>query len=117
MTKYKLPEGFKLTKYEASHRLQIHDTVRDIYGISDSLKEALEKIDNYLNALKLVSKTKLPNNYEIATNGIDFKFVLLKNGIGVDYSDSLETLIQQATKTTELDLQIIALNNGEEIEI
>ena len=40
----------------------------------------------------------------------------IKNGNFIKFG-KIEDLIKEATTTTELDLQITALNNGEEIEI
>lgn len=119
MAKYKLPKGFKIDRFEGSDsRLQIHDIDRNKFDICDSLKEAFKKIENYLTALEKIESNPLPNGYKIVTNGIDHKFILINsNDISVNGCDSFEFLYKEATKTTELDLQIAALNNGEEIEI
>lgn len=118
MAKYKLPEGFKIDRFESSFRLQIHDTVRNKFDFCDSLKEASEKIENYLMALEKIESNPLPNGYKIVTNGIDYKFTLINsNDISINSCNSFEFLYKEATKTTELDLQIATLNNGEEIEI
>lgn len=116
--KYKLPERFKLSRIEGDTKLWITDQIENKYESCDSLKEAMEKIKSYLSALKIIETTDLPNGYKIITNGIDYKFTLINsNGNFVSASSSFEKLFQEATKTTKLDLQIAALNNGEEIEL
>lgn len=115
--KYKLPERFKLTRIEGETRFWLSDKL-DISKARtcESLKEAIEKIERYVTALEKIEKTKLPNGFTIITS-FDYDFALIgSNGIFI-ISKSLEYLVQEATKTTELDLQIAALNNGEEIEI
>jgi hypothetical protein len=118
MTKIKLPEGFKLIRIEGETRLWIIDEIRNQHDTCDSLLEALRKIEGYLMALKKIEATELPNNYKIIPSSIDYKFTLInKDGGYISASSSFEKLFAEATKTTELDLQIQALNNGEEIEI
>lgn len=118
MTKIKLPEGFKLIRIEGETRLWIIDEIRNQHDTCDSLLEALRKIEGYLMALRKIEATELPNNYKIIPSSIDYKFTLInKDGGYISSSSSFEKLFAEATKTTELDLQIQALNNGEEIEI
>lgn len=118
MTKIKLPEGFKLIRTEGTSLIWIKDEIRNKHDPCDSLLEALRKIERYLAALKIIEQTELPNGYKIVTNGIDYKFTLINSdGTFVSASSSFEQLFQEATKTTKLDLQIAALNNGEEIEL
>ena len=116
--KYKLPERFKLTRHAGETRFWLSDKLDISKAIMcDSLKEAFEKIESYLAALEKIEKTKLPNGYAIVTNSIDYKFILTNQNGTFVASNSFEQLVQEATKTTELDLQIAALNNGEEIEL
>ena len=123
--KYKLPEGFKLSI--ENEKFQIYDSQRKIWGSSYSLKEIFRKIEIYLDALSLIKTKRLPNDYEIIVTNFERVFYLIKsNGYVVMASNSIEHLFEEAlkfssekeaTKTTELDLQIAGLNNGEEIEI
>lgn len=118
--KYKLPERFKLTRIEGETRFWLSDKLDISKAIKcDSLKEAIEKIERYVAALEKIEKTKLPNGYEITTDFSDnYNYTLINSdNTFIVSSRSIEYLVQEATKTTELDLQIAALNNGEEIEI
>jgi hypothetical protein len=116
--KYKLPERFKITRIEGETRLWITDQIKNEHDTCETLKEASEKIERYLRALEIIENTELANGYKIVTNCIDYKFTLINSkGIFVSNSNSFEKLLQEAIKTTELDLQITALNNGEEIEL
>ena len=110
--KYKLPERFKLTRIEGETKFWLSDKLDISKAITcESLKEAIEKIERYLIALETIEKIKLPNGYKITTNFSHCNHTFIVS------SKSIEYLVQEATKITELDLQIAALNNGEEIEI
>lgn len=123
--KYKLPEGFKISRIEESQKLQIYDSLKQVWGNADCIKEVFEKIEDYLTALEKIQNIKIPNEYQIVCTNIDYVFFLVKsNGHVIMASNSFEHILEEATKTdqsknktTELDLQIAALNNGEEIEL
>ncbi len=122
MAKYKLPKRFKITKqiaFESSH-LFIFDQIRNVSQLwLDGLEKGLIQIDRYLNLLKKIEEVELPKNYKILVEGISDRIMLTYNDQLVisDNNANLEKLVQEATKTTKLDLQIAALNNGEEIEL
>lgn len=116
--KCKLPKGFKLSKNVECDDLYIYDEVKDQWACSiKSIPEALELISRYTVNLNLIKETKLPEHYEITTGGINDSFTLYYKDNFIKQSKNITDLIKIAAKTTELDLQLKALNEGEEIEL
>lgn len=117
--KYKLPDGFKLSKNTDDNDLYIYNEVNNHWAYHvKSIKEALELIHNYIANSNLIKEVNLPQYYDITTgSGITNHFCLYYKDVFQKQSDNIQDLIKIATKTTELDLQIKALNEGLEIEL
>lgn len=117
--KYKLPERFELSKHEFPLlSLYVKDKITNEFERCDSLKQAVSKIELYLSALDEIKKSSFPDGYKIKTRGMTHEFILTNDeGAFIQSGFDINYLYKIATKTTELDLQIQALNNGEEIEI
>lgn len=140
--KYKLPERFKISKIEKSERIQIYDSVKQVWGNADSLKEVFERIEAYLMALEKIEGTKVPNEYQIIVTSMSRSensqsctfFLINYEGRAVMCSPSFEKLLLEATNSPKsapvkyiteenqsdkipLILQIKALNNGEEVDL
>ncbi len=120
MTKYKLPEGFKITHIvsNGSQKFQVYNYLNQVWRECSSLKEVFEKIENYLAALEKIKNSELPNGYKIIVTELEYKFFLIDiNGTVIMCSNSFEHLCSEVRNICEMNLQITALNNGEEIEI
>ena len=115
MAKYKLPEGFKLRK-TSEGMLLIIDLVNDQRTYVASMKDVSVQIDEFVESQTKFKNMVIPDDYKIELRGIQNNNALIKNGNFIKFG-KIEDLIKEATTTTELDLQIAALNNGEEIEI
>lgn len=117
--KYKLPERFELSKQEFPElSLYVKDKYTNEFERCDSLKQVVSKIELYLSALDEIKKLPFPDGYKIKTRGMTHEFILTNNdGAFIQSGFTIDYLYKIATKTTELDLQIQALNNGEEIEL
>lgn len=118
--KYKLPEDFKLIKNHGNGNLiSIYHKARDAYGYADSLRQASVLISKYRENLELIKNTILPCGYDLVMydNDISDKLSLYYNDEHILSSDKIQILLDIANKTTELDLQIKALNEGKEIEL
>ena len=113
--KYRLPEGFKLSKGD-NEMVLVSDITNDQHTFATSIKEAFKQIDEFITSQIKFKNMIIPSNYKIELRGVQNNYALVKNGNFVKFG-KIEDLIKEATKTTELDLQIEALNNGEEIEI
>lgn len=98
--------------------LYIYDEINNQWAYRvKSIKDALELIQKYTTNLNLIKEAKLPDDYEIITSGITDYFSLYRKDIFQKQSKNIQDLVKIATKTTDLDLQIKALNEGKEIEL
>ncbi len=128
--KYKLPEGFKLIKV---NNIYGYGEVNNIYGYGefrihdlekDSTSElrtciisALDFIDFFIKQRELIKNIILPEKMKIIDKGIEKGFFLFNDDLFIHNSFNTEELILKAKGKTRLDLQLDALNNGEELEI